>query len=104
MRMQALQDLGHELMPIDVSPAEGQRKYRDILTRLLNKLGYPPDLAGANSKICQIVQKEVPNTLWIDKGLTIKPATLLYIKEKLPGTPIVSYHPDDIRHRHNRPH
>ena len=104
MRMQALQDLGHELMPIDVSPAEVQRKYKNIITRLLKKLGYPSDLAGANGKICQIVQKEVPDILWIDKGLTIKPATLLYVKKKLPDIRIVSYHPDDIRLPYNRPH
>jgi len=102
--MRALQDLGHEIIPLDTSPPRVERKWKRVLPRLLNKLGYPPDLAGTNARICEIAEREQPDVLWIDKGLTIKPTTLLYIKKMCLSTMIVSYSPDDMAQPHNHSH
>ena len=104
MRMRALQDLGHEVFAIDTAAVSLQSGWKSILERLLSKVGYPPDSTGVNAKICEIVQRERPDCLWIDKGLTIKPTTLLYVREGLPRTFLVSYSPDDMLQPHNQSH
>lgn len=40
--------------------------------------------------------------VWIDKGHTILPSTLKYIKKISPNTIIVSYSPDNMALRHNQ--
>ena len=61
-----------------------------------------PDLARANEKIREKVDTTKYDIVWIDKGLTISPETLLYIKDKSPETKIVSYSPDNMTLRHNQ--
>lgn len=61
-----------------------------------------PDLAGANEQIKKKVETTRYDIVWIDKGLTINPETLLYIKAKSPNTKIVSYSPDNMALRHNQ--
>lgn len=55
-----------------------------------------------NRKIRELVDVNTYDVVWIDKGITIKPSTLLYIKQKNPNTKIVSYSPDNMALRHNQ--
>lgn len=61
-----------------------------------------PDEANANVKIRNYVSSKKYDVIWIDKGLTISPETLMFIKEKLPEAKIVSYSPDNMALRHNQ--
>lgn len=61
-----------------------------------------PDEANANAKIRNYVSSKEYDVVWIDKGLTISPETLRFIKEKLPNAKIVSYSPDNMALRHNQ--
>lgn len=61
-----------------------------------------PDEANANEKIKNYVGSKVYDVVWIDKGLTIEPDTLLFIKQKCPHTKIVSYTADNMALRHNQ--
>lgn len=61
-----------------------------------------PDSARANESIIEYVNKRVYDIVWIDKGIKIKPETLLYIKKTQPETIILSYSPDNMVLRHNQ--
>lgn len=61
-----------------------------------------PDEANANTKIRNYVSSKEYDVIWIDKGLTISPETLKFIKNKLPKAKIVSYSPDNMALRHNQ--
>lgn len=61
-----------------------------------------PDLTDANKKIKDFIDNEKYDVVWIDKGITIYPETLSYIKEKQPNATIVSYSPDNMALRHNQ--
>lgn len=64
-----------------------------------------PDNSDENKKIKNFINKTAHSPydiVWIDKGLTIDPETLLYIKKVSPLTKIVSYSPDNMSLRHNQ--
>lgn len=55
-----------------------------------------------NEKIKKYVDNNIYDLIWIDKGISIYPQTLNYIKQKSPKTIIVSYSPDNMALRHNQ--
>ena len=61
-----------------------------------------PDATKANRKIKQLVSENKYDLIWIDKGVTVKPSTLKFIKLKLPNCKLVSYSPDNMALRHNQ--
>ena len=68
-------------------------------------LGLPiriPENNKENEKICKMVKNKDYDIVWIDKGHTILPSTLKYIKKISPNTIIVSYSPDNMALRHNQ--
>ena len=71
----------------------------------LFQLGLPvtiPDNNGENKTICSLVSQNNYDIVWIDKGQTIFPETLQYIKKVSPHSIIVSYSPDNMALRHNQ--
>lgn len=68
-------------------------------------LGLPvrlPEDNSENDKIKNLVSYNSYDVIWIDKGLTIAPSTIYFIKKKLPQCIIVSYSPDNMVLRHNQ--
>lgn len=61
-----------------------------------------PENNGENAKIKQMVDANAYDVVWIDKGVTIYPETLNYIKKVQPSCKIVSYSPDNMALRHNQ--
>lgn len=61
-----------------------------------------PESQGENARIRQWVDSKTYDVVWIDKGITISPHTLRYIKRKQPQCRIVSYSPDNMALRHNQ--
>lgn len=61
-----------------------------------------PDQAGANLSIKKMVSEIEYDIVWIDKGVTIYPQTLKYIKERQPKAKLISYSPDNMALRHNQ--
>lgn len=61
-----------------------------------------PDKVNANGQIRKAVDDFRYDVVWIDKGITIEPDTLMYIKQKAPSTKLVSYSPDTMTLRHNQ--
>jgi len=73
-----------------------------IFSKIFARLGYPLDFAGANQQIENFFKLIHIDVLWIEKGLTIKPATLKKIKKLQHSCQIVSYSPDDMLHPRNQ--
>lgn len=63
---------------------------------------YIPENNSENKDICTMVQSKHYDIIWIDKGHTIRPSTLEFIKNISPSTVIVSYSPDNMALRHNQ--
>jgi hypothetical protein len=110
-RLQALQDLGHDVMPVNTAPHGRPRVARALLSRLgwrLFRAGLrtpgPLDLAGVNARILAACRTEAPDVLWIDKGLMIEAETLSAAKTLRPSCRILGYSPDDMGGRHNQSH
>ena len=61
-----------------------------------------PQNNNENEKIKYYVDKNKYDLVWIDKGTSIYPETLCYIKKKWPHIIIVSYSPDNMALRHNQ--
>jgi spore maturation protein CgeB len=109
-RMRALEDLGHNVLPIDTQPDYVRLTGPQLLDRITGKLfrlgwnnfGHK-DLAGANQSILKYVKSSRDlDILWIDKGLTIEAKTIYEVKALCPHCLIVGYSPDDMYARHNQ--
>jgi hypothetical protein len=92
-RAQALGRLGHSIRRVHTSSGSGLAF--GLLARAAERLGRVGDLAGANRAILAALSARPPDLLWIDKGRSIKPATLARVRERSPRTMIVAYSPDD---------
>lgn len=61
-----------------------------------------PENRKENSQIIEKINSTYYDIVWIDKGVTIFPETLQYIKKKSPKTLLISYSPDNMALRHNQ--
>ena len=61
-----------------------------------------PESNHENENIRFLVDKNLYDLVWVDKGITIYPETLHYIKQKQPNAKLVSYAPDNMALRHNQ--
>lgn len=102
-RHQALVKLGHHVDAISTN-----EKKLSLIWRIKFHLflwGFPirvPENNSENQKIRDMILKKQYDVIWIDKGLTINPETLIFIKKHSEKTKIVSYSPDNMALRHNQ--
>ena len=101
-RMQAMQELGHVVLPVDTESDDVRDKQKSFFCRVKRKLLGPSDLAYANSKIISLAGKSDIDVLWLDKALTIRPETLRTVRQLSSQTIIVGYAPDDMAGKHNQ--
>lgn len=102
LRLNALKRLGHRVDNIDFSHTFQRNSFKDIYSRILNKLSYGVDLASVNDQIYKKILLEKYNIVWIDKGLTIKPDLINYIKKTSRAEFVVGYYIDDMFQKHNQ--
>ena len=100
MRADTLRMLGHQVVEIDTTHVATGMKRQAV--RVLRKLGHIGDPVGANSKVLEAAARHKPQVVWIDKGLSIKPDTLIALRSTHPEIQIVHYSPDDMAGRHNQ--
>lgn len=103
-RYKTLIELGNELtglsmVPVPFVPGIDNPSF---LERLFWKIKFPLDLTGVNKKIRQAIKKEKFDIVWIEKGNTIKPKILCFIKKNQPQAKLISLSEDDMYARHNR--
>jgi spore maturation protein CgeB len=96
-RLEALRTLGHVVAPVTTrngGPYTGAEL--PLLQRVEQKLLGPSDQTGANAAILAKIRETAFDLVWIEKGLTIKPATLRAIRAAQPSCLIVGFSPDDM--------
>lgn len=101
-RMRAFSDLGHELHCVTTEPVQQTCPRPSILSRICRKITGPRDRSGANYGIIEALQTKEYDVLWIDKGLTIHPQTLLKARILQPDCRIVGFSPDDMMNSSNQ--
>ncbi len=101
-RMRALEDLGHDIMPVDTEPDGVRKIQKRIIYRIIRKLYGPLDIANANRIIIQSFKRENFDVLWLDKALTIMPGTLEHVRRENRKTIISGYSPDYMGAKHNQ--
>ena len=97
-----MRELGHEIVPIDTQPREVRNRQKHLFPRVIRKVLGPQDLAKANQRISRLIKETSPDVLWLDKALTINPATLRIVQQVRPKTIIAGYSPDDMAAKHNQ--
>lgn len=99
----ALQEVGNVIDEVNTAPLRVTLWMR--ITYHLFNLGLPiglPENGDENKRIRTCVETTHYDVVWIDKGITIYPSTLRYIKMRLPQAKVVSYSPDNMALRHNQ--
>jgi hypothetical protein len=99
-RMEALRDIGHQVVGINTTPVRKGAIAR-ILRSARHRVGRARDWTGTNQRILE-ASGEPLDLLWVDKGLSIKPATLEEVRHHHPGAILLSYSPDDMMNPHNQ--
>ena len=100
--MQALRQLGHQILPVDTEPEWVRHKSQGFIYRAKRKFLGPSDLVNANQNLIQLLVKHNVDVLFLNKALTIKPKTLRIIRQRSPKTIIVGYSPDDMMTKCNQ--
>lgn len=102
-RYKTLIDLKHEVIGISSVPVPWRPIIDStLLEKITWKLRLPADLAGANKKIIEAVEKEKFDVIWIEKGNIIRPKTLRIIKFISPLSKLISCSEDDMYAKHNQ--
>jgi hypothetical protein len=89
-RYRALERLGHELIPFDLT----EYKFRLAkLNALANRLPLGPFIARTNADLLAIIKKEKPTVVWLDKPTKLTAASIQRVKES--GAFTVCYNQDN---------
>ena len=101
-RYLTLQRLGHDVDAISHTPVSQSNKIESpsLLYKITWKLGYPIDPTQANSKIKEALKSKRYDIVWLEKGNTILPTTLKFIKKINPSVSLISCSEDDMYVRH----
>lgn len=97
-------DLGYEVhgistVPVPFLPGINQSSFFE---KMMWKISLPLDLTAANRMIREYIECHQCDIVWVEKGNTVKPGTLKYVRNYLPNTKIVSCSEDDMYASHNR--
>jgi len=102
-RAQALVDLGQSLTYLGYAGIKSRMGLPERLYRSLRRrVGYPLEWKRENGAICAAARHKAFDVLWIDKGLTIRPSTLRYVRRHTPHAKIVTYYSDDMGNPDNQ--
>lgn len=101
-RKDSLAKLVKELYPIDSTTPKLSLTQRIIQKFKKIVFNNYCDFNNLNKKIIEALENEKPDLLWIDKGITVKPRTLIKAKNIYPPIILVSYSPDDMMNPQNQ--
>jgi len=102
MRLEALRRIGHPVTGID-SSVNKLNRVSFFLMRVFNKFFRRlPDFIGVNKQIRVATRGQVFEILWIDKGLSISPKTLIDLKLINDQLKLIHYSPDDMLNPQNQ--
>lgn len=103
-RYRTLVGLGYQVLAFSMVPVPQPPGKEELpfFVRLFSKLRMPLDITSVNKKIRGGVKRDDYDIVWIEKGNTIRPGTLRFIKAKLPSVRLISLSEDDMYASHNR--
>ena len=104
-RKRAMEELVQEVHALSYYPdttANPEGKYIPLRERVLWKLGFPLSKNPINKMLLAGVKSHLPDILWIEKGNSIFPRTIKWVKKIAPKCRIVSHSEDDMFAFHNR--
>ncbi len=90
-RMMALQELGCRVVSVDTRPDWLARRMQRLDHRAIERVLGPRDEARANAALLALPDAPAPAIVWVDKGLTIAPATLRALRARWPHAAFVSF-------------
>ncbi len=102
-RLEALRALGHAVTAVTTrkgGPYTGEDP--PLIQRVEQKLVGPSDHAGANDAVLARVREMAFDLIWIEKGLTITPATLRAVRAAQASCLVVGFSPDDMMNHANQ--
>jgi hypothetical protein len=99
MRLEALRRCGHTVVGIDQTPPAGLMR---ILAGAGRRFSWTIDACGVNRRLLEAVERCGPSLVWIDRGLTISPATLMRIRRSESRPRLVHYGAGDVTARDNQ--
>lgn len=105
MRYRTLVRMGHEVvaLPLElISNAPIRMSVMSLVDRIMWKIGFPIDRARVNIKIREAIAEGVYDIVWVEKGNTIYPSTLRYVRRQLPTAQLIMLAEDDMYALHNR--
>lgn len=104
LRTIALSNIVDEIDVIDISNPSPKLLYRVLNRLFLYGISFNlPEICKENEHIVELIKKgKKYDIVWIDKGFTIFPETLKFIKQNSPNTILVNYSPDNMAERHNQ--
>lgn len=98
-RLEALRELGHDVVELRSTDLTRMRR---LWHRVGLKLGLAADCDGANATLLERVDGGALDLVWLDKPITIRPATLARVRDRAPMMCLAGYSPDDMLIRPNR--
>ena len=102
-RYRTFMGLGYLLRGISTVPVPWRPTIDfNLLEKITWKLRIPADITGANKRIRKELKSGKFDIVWIEKGATIRPATLKFIKKISPSVKLISCAEDDMFAKHNR--
>lgn len=103
-RCETLRMLGHDVVALSFVPVPfiAGIDSLSLLARVMWKLRLPPDPTHVNRAIRAEIDKKRFDVVWVDKGVTIRPSTLQFIKRYSPDSVLISCSEDDMSARHSQ--
>ncbi len=101
-RCRTFRRLGHDVLALDLLPAPWSKVALTLPCRVFHRLGGPHDLARVNRRLRALDAGLEPHVVWIEKGLTVEPATLRALRERWPRTVMVNFSGDDMFNPRNQ--
>lgn len=102
-RYRTLVELGHSVDAFSHTFVSADQEIAppSLLYRMTWRFGFPIDPVNVNKKICHAVVANNYDVVWIEKGNTILPTTLKFIRKNLKNCKIISCSEDDMYARHS---
>lgn len=99
----ALTQIADQIDEVNTRSVKSSLWYR--IANKLFQLGLPvplPESKMVYNQVVEFTNRNRYDIIWIDKGITICPKLLQYVKAKQPQSVLVSYSPDNMVLRHNQ--
>ncbi len=101
-RLLALEKLGHRVTPVDLVPGDLAARRLTFGWRVRNRLFGEHDESRVNERLLALASQFHPDVLWVDKGLTVEPETLIALRAAWPLAVLVNYSGDDMFNPRNQ--